>query len=84
MKDRELTEAEKAMAASMPRIMENEYSSLKKAADLIACCPHVIPAGIGIEQYFEELKKGDRWLNNHYIGTGRDMAAELEKIASNP
>jgi hypothetical protein len=38
------------------------YSGLKEVADLLASCPHVIPANIGVAQYLEELRNGARLL----------------------
>jgi hypothetical protein len=43
------------------------YSGLKEIADLLAACPQVIPANIGVEQYLEELKRGARLLTTFLI-----------------
>jgi hypothetical protein len=43
------------------------YSGLKEVADLLAACPHVIPANIGVAQYLEELRNGSRLLAGFLI-----------------
>jgi hypothetical protein len=43
------------------------YDGLKEMAALLAACPQVIPANIGVEQYLEELKKGARLLTTFLV-----------------
>jgi hypothetical protein len=43
------------------------YDALKEMADLLAACPHVIPANIGVAQYLEELRNGSRLLAGFLI-----------------
>ena len=47
------------------KLFKTRYDNLKHVADLLAACPHVVPSGIGIAQYLEELKKGARQLSEY-------------------
>ena len=57
-----MTEQEK-----LELLIQGRYLSLKNVADLISACPHVVPSGIGISQYLDELKKGARFLSECLI-----------------
>jgi hypothetical protein len=49
------------------KLIEGRYGTIKNVADLIAVCPHVVPSGIGIAQYLEELRKGARQLAEYLL-----------------
>jgi hypothetical protein len=70
----------KAEKAKILEIIDEEYECLKQAAALIAACPHVVPSGVGIAEYFEELKKNALSLQKYLYKRAIEGAESSEWI----
>jgi len=66
---------------SVEQMATRRFGSLKEVAELISVCPHIVPAGIGIPQYIEELRKGARQLNEFLIQP-EDIQPLLDRLNS--
>jgi len=62
------------------KIIDEEYEYIKKAAGLIAACPHVVPSGIGIDKYLEELEKSAVSLQKYLYARAAERAKTAEWI----
>lgn len=62
-----MTEEEKREWEAWKAGVNTRHINLKEVAELVSACPHVIPAGIGIEEYFDILRNGSRLLTKYLI-----------------
>ena len=62
------------------KLIDEEFNYLKQAASLIAICPHVVPSGIGIAQYFDELEKNAVSLQKYLYARAKERFDSSEWI----
>ena len=70
----------KADKLKILELIDEEYESIKKVASLIAVCPHVVPAGIGIAQYLDDLQKEALSLQKYLYAKAKEQLSSVEMI----
>jgi len=56
------------------RIIDDEYEYINKVARLVSTCPAVVPSGVGVAQYLDDLEKCAVSLQKYLYSRARERA----------